>query len=366
MNTLSGSDYPIHRVTPTGETVYLGYFDASQNRLHLHEKGYPFLDVGIHTVDGDLPWVFEEMAPAGFLAERFICAYPDLGLPRNRYLWQAKHVLKAISHRGEDLAGNLIVGADSLERYQQQENAIAQEVSYVGGVQPKIANPTQIIKYIPKQNDVCAQRWADLLRTEAHCAAILRKNGIAAAQSVYTERDGRGYLEIERFDRIWHPSTQRLGRVGMVSLYHLGAALYGEIESAPAVMEQLQQDGLIASADIATQRMLHLFAAYIGNTDAHLGNYSLLIDADGRARLAPSYDVLPMALSPRHDELPDTYLKPHPPAPALLAGVSHTEQQSVLQWVQDLWIALEQDMQISPSFRDLWRQYVRALLPSFA
>ena len=121
----------------------------------------------------------------------------------------------------------------------------------------------------------------------------------------------------------------------------------------------LQQDGLIASADVATQRML-FFAAYIGK-QMHQGSYSLLID-DGQAQLAPSYDVLPMALA-RHDELPDAYSN-H--LSALLAGISHTEQQSVLQWVQDLWIALEEDMKISTSFRDLWRQYVRALLPSFA
>jgi hypothetical protein len=58
--------------------------------------------------------------------------------------------------------------------------------------------------------------------------------------------------------------------------------------------------------------MLQRFGEQIGNSDMHLGNLSLAPEGD-RFRLLPVYDMLPMALAPRHGELPSVL--PARPAP---------------------------------------------------
>ena len=55
--------------------------------------------------------------------------------------------------------------------------------------------------------------------------------------------------------------------------------------------------------DARDLRWLDLFGHLIGNTDRHFGNVSFLIDERGGLRLAPAYDMLPMALAPSGDEL---------------------------------------------------------------
>jgi hypothetical protein len=52
-------------------------------------RGFPFLGPGSHQVEGELPWVFDDMAPAGFLGARFANAFPELSLPATRNRWAA-------------------------------------------------------------------------------------------------------------------------------------------------------------------------------------------------------------------------------------------------------------------------------------
>jgi hypothetical protein len=66
----------------------------------------------------------------------------------------------------------------------------------------------------------------------------------------------------------------------------------------------------VPSEAAATVAVVHAFSAAIGNTDAHLGNYALLFDAEGRARLAPFYDITAMVFAPVADELPDERVQP--------------------------------------------------------
>lgn len=87
------------------------------------------------------------------------------------------------------------------------------------------------------------------------------------------------------------------------------------------VIAALVRDGHLQAADEERFRRLHAFSRAINNDDTHLGNYGLLIDDAGRATLAPAYDVLPMALAPRHDELPDRFLKRVAPADAGTAAL---------------------------------------------
>lgn len=68
-------------------------------------------------------------------------------------------------------------------------------------------------------------------------------------------------------------------------------------------------------------------------------------------RLAPLYDVLPMAFAPRSDELPDEYLAPR----ALDAA------PEVAPWVSRLAALVASDDELSPAFQERWLRHVGAL-----
>jgi hypothetical protein len=150
---------------------------------------------------------------------------------------------------------------------------------------------------------------------------------------------------VSRFDRL-----ADFGRRGVGTLWFLAMDRYGDVAlPAPEVMRRLADEGLVSSADAETCRRVHAFSAAIGNNDAHLGNYALLFDDHGRASLAPIYDVLPMMLAPRNDELPDAYLQP-------LTGEI---DPVVAPWVDSLVAAVEADSLISDEFKRLWRRLIR-------
>lgn len=305
------------------------------------------------------------MAPDGFLAGRFATWFPELSLPPSRMDWSAAQVLAAITRRGHDLTGNLVVGDESFDRYQEifspprrpgptRDEAIRHYFDFVdqvlrdpvgssvGGSRPKFALRLDdgrglIVKFTPPLDTEAGQRWADLLRMEAHAAATLSDAQIPAVQARYLEQGGRGFLEIERFDRT--PG----GRVGHVTLYYLGLGRYGEAVGAAAVVQRLLQDGVLAAEDARRFARIDAFSRAIGNTDTHLGNYGLLIEDDGRATLAPAYDVVPMVFAPRHDELPDRFVQHSAPA---------AEETRVL--VEALIATVEQDPGISRAFKDKW------------
>jgi hypothetical protein len=171
--------------------------------------------------------------------------------------------------------------------------------------------------------------------------------GIRAASSSAADTRGRTTLYVKRFDRLPHR-----GRVGAATLYWLAMDRYGDVAlSAPEVVSRLHGEGLIDAASVEACSRVHAFSAAIGNNDAHLGNYGLLFDDAGKATLAPIYDVLPMALAPRNDELPDAYLTPRPPP----------SDASLTPWVDRLAQLMEADRRISDEFKDLWRRYVGLL-----
>jgi hypothetical protein len=157
-----------------------------------------------------------------------------------------------------------------------------------------------LFKFPPRPDSEIGVRWRNLLVMERLCLEAL---GPRAADG---DAIGGGLLVSSfRFDR-----TEAGGRIGAATLQWLAASRGEADRSAPEVMASLHKDGLVDSDSVTTCELAHLFSRAIGNTDAHLGNYGLVFDEDGKAKLAPLYDVLPMALAPRFDELPDERLKP--------------------------------------------------------
>lgn len=372
---------PLFIVRPDAKVEDLGFWHHERRTLELHRAGYPFLGPGEHVIEGELPWLFWDMAPSGYMGARFARRYPELGLPERTQLWSAGQVLTALSERGEDLPGNILVGHESSRRYaafaqtmragalaandlDELLTALQHELevtvsapggsSSVGGERPKLlvrgvstsgAFNDIIVKFSPRIGTELGARWRNLLAMEALCGAALEKHGVDACVAQSATVNQRGVLLSARFDR-----THAAGRVGAGTLQWLAAERDVAALDAAKVCEGLAKDGLISQPDAATADRVHAFSAAIGNTDAHLGNYGLTFDEQGKASLAPIYDVLPMVFAPRFDELPDPHIKSRP----------NPIREDIEPWVATLVALARESDQLDPAFLELWLRYVGA------
>lgn len=326
---LAGNRWPLYRIGPDGRSDTLGELRA------LHGGGFHFeptrpLPAFLH---GDfanglfpgLPWFLDDQRPQGFLGRAFARRVaPSIDAPGDLTQWNADHVVLALLRHGEDEPGDLVLGEASLQYALQAmlsphamapkervtryptlaDEALAGENigSSAGGEQPKFTALLRIdagaqaviVKFSERTGTPAAQRWADLLRCEHIAGQTLRGYGIAAAETELLEADGRVFLQSLRFDR-----TPSLGRRGLISLASLDAAHYGHgridwWKFAP----QLRRDGWLDDAAARTLALCGWFGALIGNNDMHLGNAGLVLTDARPLALAPSYDMLPMALRP--------------------------------------------------------------------
>ncbi len=369
---------PIFQIRADGSDTPLGEWVHEEHRLVLSRPGFPLFPPGEHVLGSELPWVFWDMCPTGYMGRSFFRRVHELALPPDPQLWSARDALRALSHFGQDLSGNLIVGDASLARWHglrqsrqqlppraavtsERMTAIVDEhlaqlegppggnaaPSSLGGERPKFIqwNPDgadELVKFSPPRSTLLGQRWWDLLHVEELCSAVLRAHGYCAVEA-RTERAGeRALLFVRRFDR-----RPGFGRRGATTLYWYAMERLGDpAVSAPQVVDVLVADGHLASDDGTTVAQVHEFSAAIGNNDAHLGNYGLVFDDDGATELAPFFDILPMALAPRNDELPDSRLVPL------------KTQRRHLPMVDDLIARVVAQPHVSREFVTTWLQYL--------
>lgn len=356
---------PIYRVLRDGRVERLGEWRHGARRLALEHDGFPLLGAGEHEVPGELPWVFWDMCPAGYLGRQLQRRLPELGLQPDPARWSAEDALRVLSTHGQDVSGNLILGDESVERFRawqfDNRDAVAQverilgevfepgDDSSLGGERPKLVGyrangEGYFVKFSPVVTTSLGRRWADLLEVEALCARVLRDQGLSATQVWTSDTPRRRLLHVERYDRL-----RNRGRAGATTLYWYAMERLGDV-SVPVtvVLDALIADGHLAPAAVDVAARAQAFSEAIGNTDTHLGNYGLVFDEAGRAELAPFYDVLPMALAPRHDELPDERLVPR----------SAPIDERVHGWVRDLIERVEQSENVSREFVATWRRYI--------
>jgi hypothetical protein len=76
-----------------------------------------------------------DIAPRGFLGRSYARYHADLGLPEDVTNWSDNHVLIALSRRGEDLPGDLVMGRESFDRFQRLtfENHTARDFPALAG-----------------------------------------------------------------------------------------------------------------------------------------------------------------------------------------------------------------------------------------
>ncbi len=297
---LSTDEFPAFRVDDIGQIAPAGTFItlAGNESVWLPDESI---------IDG-LPAEMHDILPGGFLGRSYTQRHADLGLPDDVANWSDHHVLSALSRRGEDLPGNLIIGHESFDRFQNLQHSTRTIADFpalsmaslagehagssAGGEQPKftalVDNQHCLVKFATDQTDN-ARRWQDLLTLEHIALETLRDSGIPAAESVLLDTRGLRCLIINRFDRIGIN-----GRRAVMSL--AAASGHAGIPWAD-VAKELERDDLLGGSDYHRITLLDAFGALIANTDRHLYNV-LLYPAESGYTLAPAFDQLPMAYAP--------------------------------------------------------------------
>lgn len=304
-------DTPLYRVSDAGKAEIFGTLIAVMPQGYLvktpQDADYCFYD--------DLPWWLQDLRPQGFLGRNLAKALFNQGIVGSSDIdhWQDQDVFKALLHAKGDTPGNLLIGTQSYQAWLQHEpitvsthdfvklatDAMAGEVvgSSAGGEQPKfcafVDGKHRLVKFTEPVTNANSQRWADLLLAEHLALTTLADAGIAATHSEIVQLEQRTFLNCERFDRV-----ATLGRKGLVSLRMVDMQFVGEPVAWPVLAEQLQQGKHISAEDANSIAVIWCFGTLIANTDMHNGNLSFYYAADGALRLAPVYDMLPMAFAP--------------------------------------------------------------------
>ncbi|MDO9590664.1 MAG: HipA domain-containing protein, partial [Microcella sp.] len=141
---------------------------------------------------------------------------------------------------------------------------------------------------------------------EAYALSLTRMLGLSPFEAWVEELDDLAVLIVERYDR-------RRTESGTINRIHqedfaqaLGLPPHGNEKfewSEPranlaAIAAELDDAATIFTPGVDREHLLRYVTANIaiGNTDAHAKNYSLLHDERGETRLAPLYDIAPLAL----------------------------------------------------------------------
>jgi hypothetical protein len=326
-----------------------------------------------------LPYPIYGVRPQGYLGRQFARAqHRDLGVSDDPSDWSDDDVLWVLSRHGADVPGNLLLGNDAYElwfrnkvqdatpiagnalpdaylRRAQEAVALAGSGSSLAGEFPKFvalrqleggATPHVLVKFSGAGGSVSEQRWGDLLvcehRALEHIATLA---GLSAARSRILVHGGRVFIEVERFDRLG-----RHGRLPVCGLDAIQPAFLGTRSTEwPELSRRLLEMGLLDIASVTAIEHLWWFGRLIANTDMHLGNLSFHVDHT--LRLAPAYDMLPMAYAPlAGGEVPQRDYAPAPPLPSQRAAWLAACAIAI-----DFWNGSALDTRITEPFRDICR-----------
>ncbi|HUR19302.1 MAG TPA: HipA domain-containing protein [Vicinamibacterales bacterium] len=316
--------FPLVRIDEKGSVAAVGEL------VTLAARQTAWVPIG-RVFDG-LPIEIADASPSGFLGQLFARQHADIGVPARTQDWAEHHSLLAVSRRGEDLPGNLIVGSESMDRWYESlpqrvtpENypeladdtlAGVQLGSSVGGERPKFGAYSDgrhvLVKFAGRAgaSDSAAQRWRDLLALEALALDVLREHNIPSARAQLFSADTHKFLEVERFDRI--------GERGRRAVITLAAVHQDPADSWSQAALRLREAGKISTGDAQRLRLLDAFGALIGNTDRHHHNAAFFPSGTGYT-LAPAFDQLPMFYAPGGDGSvsPREFTPPRPAAEML-------------------------------------------------
>jgi serine/threonine protein kinase HipA of HipAB toxin-antitoxin module len=199
-----------------------------------------------------------------------------------------------------------------------------------------------IVKFSEAEQSPVSERWRDLLLAEHLALETLRDAGITAAQSAVFDSGGQRFLEVVRFDRVGN-----LGRRALHSLFTLDAEFVGAGTGGwPLIARRLADAGHILPAAADEAGLFWAFGTLIGNTDMHSGNLSFVAEHGRPYKIAPAYDMSPMAFAPRSGGgLPDSV-----PTANIQSGVANATWRYALDLAQIYLARLQLAARFSPRF----------------
>ncbi len=376
---------PVFRVAANGRIDPIGHLDVLQGGFYALTP----LAGTRYALHQGMPFFISDLRPQGFLGRMEPGRHRDLDLPADILTWTDEQVLKYISRRSDDTAGDLILGNDSYGRHlallaaqeaavlttqeralrypQMADDAMQGDApgSSAGGEQPKFTaavrrtDETQqvehvIVKFSPKVASAAGRRWGDLLVCEHLALQTLLRNDIAAATSAILEFDDRVFLEVVRVDR-----AGPAGRRPMATFSALDGDLGMMDRNWTAVAQELGRLGMLPQQDVLTVELLDLFGALIGNTDKHHGNIAVAWTFERQHRLLDAYDMLPMLYRPNaHGEVVErTWI------PDYLGKVELRHLARCHDMALQFWRAVLADPRISDDFKRVTNNHLRAIQP---
>lgn len=373
-----GARWPLCRIDAHGRPHAFGELAAlSGAGTHVSSDNAPdwFQDEFVDGLFPGVPWFLDDQRPQGFLGRLFAQRWSrELGLSPDVLDWDDDAVLTALLLRGEDSAGNFVLGERSLEnalrprladiaatereaRYAERAEAtLAGEPvgSSAAGEQPKftaaIGDDDGSVRHVivkfsePTESSPAAQRWADLLICEHLAGKVLAEHGDQSAETHIVWSKGRVCLESTRFDRMGNH-----GRRGCVTLAAWSDAHDGVRDSWPGAVDRMRKAGWVTDSTVEHARRRWWFGRMIGNTDMHFGNLSFFLDDALPMALTPSYDMLPMLYRPASNGaiVAREYTVPVP----MPADMSIW--QEVAAWAESYWTAVFHHASISRDMRDV-------------
>ena len=356
-----GAKWPVWEIRPDGTPEARGdlhwlhgpasYWETKPGQGLVYEGFAPFI---------------ADMAPQGFLGQLFPRRFSELDFPPRLRDWQESHVLQALVLRGEDMPGNLIIGGVSMDRFLQAEIRISRPQDYpsisrelvargggssAAGEFPKFTafdgEHHLLVKFTAGDQSPADQRWRDLLLCEHHAAAALSAAGIESAVTHPVAQGQQLFLQIRRFDR----QGQR-GRHPVITLGAVDDAWFGPRDNWAQAARRLAEHGWITPEDHRRILLLEAFGQLIHNNDRHFGNLAFFWQPaaqEPRLKLAPVYDMLPMALAPAaNGMLPDKTLEPPKPTSTLLPV-----WDPAVQLARDFRSRVASEERVSPAYKTL-------------
>jgi hypothetical protein len=360
---LDRSRFPLFRIDGTGSA------ESAGELMTLAARQSVWMPAG--RVSSGLPIELVDARPSGFLGTHFAAIHADLRLPPRLSDWSDHHILIAMSRRGEDLPGNLIVGEESFARWQALESVATTRNEYpalagatiaghppgssAGGERPKfgvlVGGRHVLVKFAARAGtaDVVARRWCDLLVLEGTALDVVGSRGISAARTSVIETPSHWFLESERFDRVG-----ARGRRGVVSL----AAIHDDSADPWArAATSLAEAGRLTVEDARRLRWLDAFGALIGNTDRHQYNILFFTEEDV-PRLAPAFDQVSMLYAPTADgQVPPRAF----PVPAVTSDTLDVWDDA-RDAAQQFWARGSEDARLSGDVRTICAGNARALV----
>jgi hypothetical protein len=145
-------------------------------------------------------------------------------------------------------------------------------------------------------------------------------------------------------------------RRALLSLGAIDDEYFGRRDKWTKAAHRLLADRYISAEDARRVRWLDTFGQLIANTDRHFGNLSFFVEEDGRFRLAPVYDMLPMLFAPADGEIIDRAFTPLPPTADTLDVWSQAARCAVAYWGR-----LVESHELSGEFQEHCRRCKSAL-----